>query len=150
MSRYETAFRMLRKLRAAMARPDRDWIGSRYPVEVDETLVGGATQDEGKGVHHKTLVIGAVEVYPRQAIPFAGEDSNLIRGHACEEAKDAARKGIRREAEPKSTKGGHGRSVVAGRLRLQVVTNRKQETLVPFVQATVRPGAIVRTDGWTG
>lgn len=150
MSRYETAFQMLHKLRAAMVRPNRDLIGSEYPVEVDETLVGGATQGEGKGVHHKTLVIGAVEVHPRQAIPFAGEDPNLIRGHACEEAKGAARKGIQRKAEPKSAKGGHDRSVVAGRLRLQVVANRKRETLVPFVLATVQPGAIVRTDGWTG
>ena len=150
MSRYETAFQMLHKLRAAMVRPNRDLIGSEYPVEVDETLVGGATQGEGKGVHHKTLVIGAVEVHPRQAIPFAGEDPNLIRGHACEEAKGAARKGIQRKAEPKSAKGGHDRSVVAGRLRLQVVANRKRKTLVPFVLATVQPGAIVRTDGWTG
>jgi transposase-like protein len=150
LSRYETAFQMLHKLRAAMVRPNRDLIGGEHPVEVDETLVGGATQGEGKGVHHKTLVIGAVEVHPHQAIPFAGEDPNLIRGQACEEAKGAARKGIRRKAEPKSAKGGHGRSVVAGRLRLQVVANRKQETLVPFVQATVQPRAIVRTDGWTG
>jgi transposase-like protein len=150
MSRYETAFQMLHKLRAAMVRPNRDLIGSKYPVEVDETLVGGATQGEGKGVHHKTLVIGAVEVQPRQAIPFAGEDPNLIRGQAREEAKGAARKGIRRKTEPKCANGGHGRSVVAGRLRLQVVANRKQETLVPFVQETVPPGAIVRTDGWTG
>jgi len=106
MSRYETAFQMLHKLRAAMVRPNRDLIGSEYPVEVDETLVGGATQGEGKGVHHKTLVIGAVEVHPRQAIPFAGEDPNPIGGHACEEAKGAARKGIRRKAESKSAKGG--------------------------------------------
>ena len=153
MSRYETAFQMLHKLRAAMVRPNRDLIGSEYPVEVDETLIGGATQGEGKGVHHKTLVVGAVEVRPRKDIPFAGEDPNLIRGHACEEvptAKGAARKGVRRKAEPKSAKGGHGRSVIAGRLRLQVVTNRTQETLVPFVLATVQPGSIVRTDGWNG
>ena len=56
----------------SVVRPNRDLIGREYPVEVDETLVGGATQGEGKGVHHKTLVIGAVEVYRRQAIPFAG------------------------------------------------------------------------------
>lgn len=153
MSRYETAFQMLHKLRAAMVRPNRDLIGGEYPVEVDETLVGGATQGEGKGVHHKTLVAGAVEVRPRQAVPFAGEDPNLIGGQAREEtltAKGAAQKGVRRKAGPKSAKGGHGRSFVAGRLRLQVVANRKQETLVPFVQANVQPGAVVRTDGWTG
>jgi len=38
---------------------------------------------------------------------------------------------------------------VAVRLRLQVVANRKKEALIPFVLATVQPGAIVRTDGRT-
>jgi hypothetical protein len=47
-------------------------------------------------------------------------------------------------------RGGHGRGVVAGRLRFQVVPDRKQETLVPFVQANIAPGAEVRTDGWIG
>ena len=59
---YETAFQMLHKLRAAMVRPDRDRIGVDWPVEVDETYVGGKTRGEGKGVHHKTIVAGAVEV----------------------------------------------------------------------------------------
>ncbi|WP_407635149.1 hypothetical protein [Thiocapsa marina] len=126
MSGYETAFQMLHMLRAAMVRPNRDLIGSEYPVEVGEMLVGGATQGEGKGVRHKTPVIGAVEVHPRQSIPFAGKDPNLIRGQSHEEAKGAARKGSRRKAEPKSAKGGHGRNVVAGRLRLQVIAKRKQ------------------------
>jgi len=51
LSRYETAFQMLHKLRAGMVRPERDAIGSQYPVEVDETLVGGRTKGEGRGVH---------------------------------------------------------------------------------------------------
>lgn len=58
------AYNMLHKLRAAMVRPDRDGIGGEWPVEVDEKWVGGATQGEGRGVHHKTLVVGAVEVRP--------------------------------------------------------------------------------------
>jgi len=48
--RYETAFQMLHRLRAAMVRPERDPIGQKFPVEVDETLVGGATQGKGRGV----------------------------------------------------------------------------------------------------
>jgi len=36
-----------------------------YPVEVDETLVGGRTKGAGHGVHHKATVVGAVEVRPR-------------------------------------------------------------------------------------
>jgi hypothetical protein len=62
ISRYETAFQMLHKLRSAMIRPDRDMIGGQFPVEVDETYVGGRTRGEGRGVHHKVVVVGAVEV----------------------------------------------------------------------------------------
>ena len=43
LSRYETAFGILHKLRAAMVRPERDKIGGKPQehVEVDETWVGG-------------------------------------------------------------------------------------------------------------
>ena len=51
LSRYETAFQRLHKLRAARVRPERDAIGSQFPVEVDETRVGGRTKGEGRGVH---------------------------------------------------------------------------------------------------
>ena len=68
LSRYETAFQILHKLRAGMVRPDRDKIGGQEGkhVEVDETWVGGKTRGEGRGVHHKTLVACAVEVRHRQ------------------------------------------------------------------------------------
>ena len=68
LSRYETAFGILHKLRAGMVRPDQDRIGGRpnEHVEVDETLVGGRTRGEGRGVHHKTLVSCAVEVRRRE------------------------------------------------------------------------------------
>ena len=48
LGRYETAFQMLHKLRAAMVRPDQDGIGGVWPVELDEIWVGGATQGEGQ------------------------------------------------------------------------------------------------------
>lgn len=64
LRRYETAFQILHKLRAGMVRPQRDAIGSQHPVEVDETLVGGRTRAEGRGVHHKATVAGAIEVRP--------------------------------------------------------------------------------------
>lgn len=64
LTRYETAFQMLHKLRAGMVRPNQDRIGTDYPIEVDETLVGGCTKGEGRGVHHKASVIGAVEARP--------------------------------------------------------------------------------------
>ncbi len=65
IKRYETAFNMLHKLRAAMVRPDQDRIGAEWPVEVDEVWIGGKTRGEGRGVHHKVLVVGAVEVRER-------------------------------------------------------------------------------------
>lgn len=67
LSRYETAFQLLHKLRAGMVRSERDIIGSQYPVEVDEAFVGGRTKGEGRGVHHMAIVIGAVEI--RQKAP---------------------------------------------------------------------------------
>jgi len=67
LPRYETAFQMLHKLRAGMVRPNRDRIGKSWPVEVDEALVGGRTRGEGRGVHHKELVVGALEVRTRSA-----------------------------------------------------------------------------------
>ena len=130
INRYETAFNMLHKLRAAMVRPGRDAIGGEWPVEVDETYIGGATQGEGRGRHHKTLVGGIVEVRPRTKAP--GPDPNLPSGQRPQH------------------RGGHGRSIIAGRLRLQILPNRKQETLEPFVLENVRPSTEVRTDGWTG
>lgn len=35
-------------------------------MEIDETLVGCHTRGEGRGVHHKTLVVAAVEVRQRK------------------------------------------------------------------------------------
>jgi transposase-like protein len=130
IKRYETAFLLLHKLRAAMVRPGRDRIGAKWPVEVDETFIGGTTKGEGCGRHHKTLVVGMVEVLPRKKA--LGPDPNLPSGQRPQH------------------QGGHGRSFIAGRLRLQVIQNRKQETLESMVLANVQEKAEVRTDGWTG
>jgi transposase-like protein len=67
LHRYETAFQILHKLRAAMVRPEIDRIGCNWPVEVDETYIGGKTRGEGRGTHHKTIVSGAVEVRTKAA-----------------------------------------------------------------------------------
>ena len=62
LSRYETAFQILHKLRGAMVDPDRDQL--RGVVEADETFVGGAApgQKGGRSIETKTAVVGAVEV----------------------------------------------------------------------------------------
>lgn len=126
LTRYETAFQILHKLRAGMVRPERDRIGGEHPVEVDECLVGGRTRGEGRGVHHSAVVVGAVEVRQR---------------------KDAENRAARYR---ESHEGGIPlkRLVYAGRLRLRVVSSRATENLTAFVADSVSPGAAVRTDGW--
>ncbi len=52
---------MLHKLRCGLVRLTRDTIGALYPVEVDETLVGGRTRGERRGVHHKAAVVDVVD-----------------------------------------------------------------------------------------
>jgi len=113
LTRYETAFQMLHKLRAGLVRPDQDRIGGDWPTEVDETLVGGRTRGEGRGVHHKIDVVGAVE----------------------------AREKIEKQGR---------RSVYAGRLRLQVLSDRSAPSLETFVTENILPGTHVTTDGCPG
>lgn len=125
LGRYETAFQILHKLRAGMVRSDRDRIGSggaKDHVEIDETNVGGRTRGEGRGVHHQTLVIAAVEV--RQRVPDKEK----------KQSKAVPRRGGR----------------YAGRLRLEVVPNRTAKSLTKFVTNAVEPGSMVITDDWSG
>jgi transposase-like protein len=66
LSRYETAWGMLQKLRRAMVRPERDRISGK--VEVDETYVGGVEEGRRGGRQRdsrKSIVVAAVEVRGR-------------------------------------------------------------------------------------
>jgi hypothetical protein len=124
LSRYETAFQILHKLRASMATTSGK-IGMKTHVEIDETWVGGRTRGEGKGVHHQTCVIGAVEVKQRVVQP------------------------VNDEHERRSTKRRGGR--YAGRLRLAVVPDRTARTLCGFVESCVDTATeMVVTDAWQG
>ena len=124
LSRYETAYQILQKLRAGMVRPNVDRIGGDAKiVELDETLVGGATRGEGKGTHHKVYVVGAVEVLQRPAV-----------AEGVKPTKAAQRRG----------------GTFAGRLRLRVVEDRQGATLEAFVRDTIAQGTTARTDGWAG
>lgn len=128
LGRYETAFQILHKLRAGMLRPDREPVGGEHPVEVDETLVGGKTRGEGRGVHHKALVVGVVEVRRRK--DYEDRIANGRESH--------------RDGKPLK------RLTYAGRIRLVVVPDRKAETLTPVVTTNVAAGSTVTTDGWQG
>jgi len=113
IGRYETAFNMLHKLRAALVAPDREPLADE--VEVDEAYVGGPEEGRpGPGAEAKALVVCAVE---------------LVRW-----------------IDPKTRKG----RVRTGRVRLEVVRDASEASLVPFVTANVASGATIHTDGWQG
>ena len=60
LSRYETTWTMLHRLRKAMVRPDRDQLIG--PVQVDEIYIGGPRPGKrGRGAVNKTLVVISVE-----------------------------------------------------------------------------------------
>lgn len=128
LSRYETAFQILHKLRASMVRPERDSIGGEHSVEIDECLVGGATRGEGRGTHHKTTVVGAVEVRMRK------------------DAEDRTAKWNESHDGGIPTK----KIVYAGRLRLKVVSGKGADNLTTFIKQNVAAGSTIRTDGWQG
>ena len=119
---------LLHKLRAAMIRPDRDKIGGEYAVEVDETWVGGRTKGKGRGVHHKALVIAAVEVRDRQpGDPLAAKRRATHKG-------GRPLRGIQ----------------YAGRLRLRLLPARQGTPARKFIRENIAKGSLIRTDGWSG
>jgi hypothetical protein len=128
LSRYETAFQILHKLRAGMVRPEREPIGGEYPVEMDECLVGGRSRGTGSGVHDMATVVGAIEVRARKP----AENRSATK---CQSHKDGV---------PLK------KLVYAGRLRLRVVPGRDAKSLLLFALENVAKGSIVRTDGWDG
>lgn len=124
INRYETAFQILHKLRAAMVRPNADRIGkgkSVAHVEMDETLIGGVTRGEGKGVHHMRYVVGAVE---------ACERAPVVDGKRVTKAM------LRRAG------------TYAGRLRLRVLPDRTG--ILNFARESIAQGTIVHTDDYAG
>lgn len=120
LSRYETAFQVLHKLRAGMVRPDRERLGGEYPVEVDECFIGGP--------HNKAVVVGAVEVRPRK------------------DAEQRAAKHRQQRSNGVPLK----KLIYAGRLRLRAVSARSAWELVGFVNDSVEKGSTVRTDDAKG
>lgn len=66
IKRYETAFQILHKLRAAMVRPSRDKIGAEWPLEMDIVFVGGKHRSGTQGKTDKKPVIIAVEIRRRE------------------------------------------------------------------------------------
>lgn len=125
LTRYETAFQILHKLRAGMGITSGP-IGARCHVEVDETLVGGRTRGKGRGVTDQVRVIGAVEVKQRKVERIDTEDD------------------YRQHDKRKPRRGGR----YCGRLRLQVIADKTAKTCQGFIQTNVDTlTEMVVTDG---
>jgi len=66
ISRYETSFQLLHKLRAVMVRPGHDKIGAKLSLELDIVFVGGKTKSGIQGKTDQAPVIIAVEIRRRE------------------------------------------------------------------------------------
>ncbi len=113
LTRYETAFQILHKLRASMATTSGP-IGAKAHVEVYETLVGGRTRGKGRGVTDQVRVIGAVEVKLRKV-----ERIDTIDDY--------------RNDKRKAKRGGR----YAGRLRLAVIPDKTAKICQGFISQNV-------------
>ena len=81
LTRYETTWTMLHRLRTAMVRPGRDQLVG--PVEVDEVYIGGPRPGKrGRGAAGKTLVLVVVE--------DKGSRPGRIRLHKIKDASGAS------------------------------------------------------------
>jgi transposase-like protein len=124
LTRYETAFQILHKLRAGMVRSNADRIGGRdEDVELDECLIGGATRGEGRGRHHMAYVVGAVEVHERPPVAADVKPTKTM---------------LRRAGK------------YAGRLRLRLIPDRTSASLLNFTRDSIAQGSRVTTDDWGG
>jgi ISXO2 transposase-like protein/transposase-like zinc ribbon protein len=104
ISRYETAWFILHKLRRAMIAPGRGLLAGE--AEVDGAFVAGCSSGRRSGRDRTGKALAAVAVE--------------VRGTG------------------------------SGQIRLQALPKASGDTLPGFVQATIRPAAIVHTDGWRG
>jgi transposase-like protein len=94
LSRYETTWNMLHRLRRAMVRPNRDHLVG--PVQVDEIYLGGPRPGKrGRGAANKTLVVICVE--------DKGKRAGRIRLHKVKDASgESLIPVVKATVEPKS------------------------------------------------
>ena len=141
IKRYETAFQMLHKLRAALVAPDREPLKGQ--VEVDEQFIGGKEEGRpGRGAETKALVVCAVEVvwwFDQSGKKGRGghEGHTLLEGPPEElAATKEGEEGVWRRR--------------AGRVRMSVIPDASGDVLLPWVSKNIAPGSTVLTDGWSG
>lgn len=131
LTRFETAWTMLHKLRSALFAPDRnnltsdckDPLHTDHWIEIDEVLVGGkeeGAEHRGGGAATKTLIAIAVEVHGWHALP----DDSL-------NTKRRVRTGVYTKA---------------GRCRMSIIANTKATTLTKFIHENIVRGSTIGTD----
>ena len=131
LTRLETAWTMLHKLRSGLFAPDRDELSSickdplytDHWVEVDEILVGGkedGVEHRGRGAETKALIAVAVEVHSWQGLPTEDIDKK------------------RRTRKDGCTR--------AGRCRMSLIEDSKAVTLTKFIRANIAKGSTIWTD----
>jgi len=136
ITRFETAWMMLHKLRGGLVAPARDKLSSTctdpkhndHWIEVDEVEVGGEQTQEDRSERgtNKAIVMVAVEVHSwiGKADP-RDKEGDYPKG--------------------KSTKSGqHTR---AGRARMRVVPDKAFHSLLPFCRDNIEKGSTILTDG---
>jgi hypothetical protein len=94
---------------------------------VDESFVGGRTKGEGRGVHHKAIVIGAIEVRPRKA-PVKGARRTFYAGRL--------RLRLVPNREAKSLTKFVRENGICRKFRVRAITMEKKETSYGETEAT--------------
>lgn len=132
LTRLETAWTMLHKLRSALFAPTRSNLTSNcaaehhidHWIEIDEVLVGGkeeGAEHRGGGAETKTLVAVAVEVHKWNPSDDQGNSTEIKRSHGTGDTK-------------------------AGRCRMSVISDTTAETLTTFIRENIAPGSAIWTD----
>lgn len=130
IGRYETAFQMLHKLRAALVAPARERL--RGLVEVDDGYVGGPEEGRhGREVETKAIIIVAVEV--RWWLDTSGRKARSgHEGHHAEEHQEGD-EGF----DADGTRGVWRRR--AGRVRMAVLPDLKAYTVQEWIEGNIAP-----------
>jgi len=134
LSRLETAWTLLHKLRGALYAPEREQLNSactdpahsKHWIEIDQIEVGGEQERAARAAHgsNKAIVLVGVEVH-------------MWYGQIHRD--DAAGQESKRTAAP----AWHTR---AGRVRMRVVPTHGTKDALQFLRDDVAPGSEIRTD----
>ena len=144
LTRLETAWTMLHKLRSALVAPEQDKLNgecnnashTEHWIEIDEVYVGGkesGKERSGRGAESKALVMVAVEVHGWPA--GKGDPADDESGNEGGKKRRGGKTDNELELRTK-----------AGRCRMRVVEDGKAATILPFILDNVERGSVIWTD----